>query len=377
MFSSDDLSELVAVDARPAVSLYLPTHVAGREIRQDPIRLKNLIAGTAKRIRKNYPKPVAEALLAPAQALIDDENFWRHQQPGLAVFLAPDFHRVHRLPLAVPEEGLLGRCFHIKPLLPILDDAGRFWLLAISEARTRLYEGSRWRLAAAPAGDLPQGVDFIRDATLYQTKYARPESRHGAVAHAQTIGEAPDEIGKTELLDLLQRIATAVAPHIKRRPAPVVVAAQSQVLGHFREIAGWPEILPVGMAENPDALSEEELRRRVCALIAPTHVAAREAALGRLGGLRGTGKAAADPAEIVGAAVEGRIDVLFVDCDRHFWGQIDAAAGQSVASDSPAEDDLDLLDYAAVMTLRHGGSVMAVSHEALPASDIAAAILRY
>ena len=64
MFSSDDLSELVAVDARPAVSLYLPTHVAGREIRQDPIRLKNLIASTAKQIRKNYPKAVAEALPA-------------------------------------------------------------------------------------------------------------------------------------------------------------------------------------------------------------------------------------------------------------------------------------------------------------------------
>jgi hypothetical protein len=317
-------------------------------------------------------------LLAPAQALIEDENFWRRQQPGLAVFLTPEFYRAHRLPSPVPEEALLGGCFHVKPLLPILDDAGRFWLLAISEARTRLYEASRWGFAAAPAGDLPQGVDVVREATLYQeTKYARPESRHGAAAHAQTIGEAPDEIHKTELLDLLQRIARAVAPYVKRRPAPVVVAAQPQVLGHFREIAGWPEILPVGLAENPDALSEEELHRRAYALIEPTHVAARDAALGRLAGLRGTGKAAADPAEIVRAAVEGRIDVLFVDCERHCWGQVDAAAGEIVAGDSPAEDNVDLLDYAAVMTLRRGGSVMAVSHEALPASDSAAALLRY
>jgi hypothetical protein len=40
MFSRSDLDELVAMDARLAASIYLPTHIAGREIRQDPIRLK-------------------------------------------------------------------------------------------------------------------------------------------------------------------------------------------------------------------------------------------------------------------------------------------------------------------------------------------------
>ncbi len=29
MFSRNDLDELVAMDARPAISIYLPTHVAG------------------------------------------------------------------------------------------------------------------------------------------------------------------------------------------------------------------------------------------------------------------------------------------------------------------------------------------------------------
>ena len=57
MFSRSDLDELVAMDARPAVSIYLPTHIAGREIRQDP---------------------------------------WRHQQQGLAAFLAPGFNRIHK-----------------------------------------------------------------------------------------------------------------------------------------------------------------------------------------------------------------------------------------------------------------------------------------
>jgi hypothetical protein len=380
MFGRDDLNELVTVDARPAVSLYLPTHIAGREIRQDPIRLKNLLTKAAERLAKSHPKPAVEAVLAPARALLGDDSFWRHQQAGMAIFLAPDFHRVHRLPLAVPEEEWVSGCFHIKPLLPMFDDAGRFWLLAISETRTRLYEGSRWNFTAAAGEDLlPQGIDFIRDATLYQeTKYAPPESRHGTIAHAQTIGESPHEVHKTELLDLLQRIAATVAPHVKRRPAPVVVAAQSQVLGHFREIAEWPELVPVGVAANPDGLSEEVLHQRAYALVEPKRDAARQAALDHLAALCGTGKATTRAVEIVSAAVEGRIGTLFVDGDCHCWGKVETADGQiAVHDDRPAEDDVDLLDYAAVMTLRHGGSVMTVGRAVLPDHNIAAAALRY
>jgi hypothetical protein len=95
VISRSDLDELVAMDARPAVSIYLPTHVAGREIRKDPIRL----------------------------------------------------NRIHKLPIPVPEETLLGDHFHIKPLLPLIEDAGSFWLLTISAKHTRLFHTSRWEFS--------------------------------------------------------------------------------------------------------------------------------------------------------------------------------------------------------------------------------------
>src|SRR5438105_15663998 len=66
MFSRIDLDELVAMDARPAVSLYLPTHVAGREIRQDPIRLKNLLSSAAERLAAIWRRPEIEDFLGPA-----------------------------------------------------------------------------------------------------------------------------------------------------------------------------------------------------------------------------------------------------------------------------------------------------------------------
>jgi hypothetical protein len=372
------LDELVASEAQPALSLYLPTHSAGREIRQDPIRLKNLLARAGEQLAATRRGPAIEELLAPAARLVEDDAFWQHQQQGLAIFLAPGFARIHALPIAVAEELVLGTHFHIKPLLPLTEDGGRFWLLTISARRTRLYRGSRAQLRETTGLDLPQDVAAIRGESEYQEGYnAAPAGRHGGLAKAQAFGPAPDEMRKTELVELLHRVAAAVEPEIKRNPAPLILAASPEIRGHFREIAGWKELLSDGIDENPDALREEELHRAAYALMDERRRRARAAAVERLNSRLGTGQAATKPADIVRAARYARIDTLFLCGDEHLWGRFDEGADRIVAHQSPLAGDTDLLDYAALMTLRQGGRVMLVDRRALPPPGLAAAILRY
>jgi hypothetical protein len=378
MFSRSDLDELVAIDARPAVSIYLPTHIAGREIRQDPIRLKNLLSTAAERLATRWRRPEIEDLLRSAELLVADDAFWRHQQQGLAVFLAPGFNRTHKLPIPVQEETFLGDHFHIKPLLPLLEDAGQFWLLAISAKHTRLYRGSRWEFSEDKGIDLPQGVGKIRGMTDYEeTFYGSPVGRRGTLAHPQSFGEAPEELRKSELLEFLHGVAAAVEPHLKGNPAPVILAAHPEIQGHFRQITGWEKIQPGGISENPDALREDELHRRAYALVEPKLAEARAAAVDRLIALLPAGKATTKPEEIVKAARYARIDTLFLTGDDHLWGWFDEPGDRIVAHGSGAEGDIDLLDFSALMTLRQGGSVTLVAREALPPPGLSAAILRY
>ncbi len=82
--------------------------------------------------------------------------------------------------IKVPEEVIVGRHFYIKPLLPLLDDAGPFWLLTISASGARFFQGSRWNFAEVPGVDLPQGVAAVRTETEYQeTHYAAPPAAAG------------------------------------------------------------------------------------------------------------------------------------------------------------------------------------------------------
>src|SRR5579883_1833359 len=138
MLSRDDLDRLIANDRHPAVTILLPTHRAGREVRQDAIRLRNLLDRAAEWLATGGARSdEAESLLAPARALLEDEGFWREQGGGLALFLAPGVFECFKLALEPPEEVVVGERFQLRELLPALDDGERFFLLAISARRAR------------------------------------------------------------------------------------------------------------------------------------------------------------------------------------------------------------------------------------------------
>ncbi len=117
----------MAASPTPGVSIFLPTDRRGREVRQGPIRLGNLIRA-ARELLLSGGMPAAEAdgLLAPASGLLDDHDFWQYQDHGLAVFLDATGVGAFRVPLSFTEQVVAGPGFHIRPVLPLLAADGRF-----------------------------------------------------------------------------------------------------------------------------------------------------------------------------------------------------------------------------------------------------------
>ena len=86
-----DFQQLVETNGKWHISIYMPTHRAGNEQQQNPIRLKNLMAQAEKKLLDyGVRRPEVQALLQPAEELLRDHAFWQHQSDGLAVFLSND-----------------------------------------------------------------------------------------------------------------------------------------------------------------------------------------------------------------------------------------------------------------------------------------------
>jgi hypothetical protein len=77
------------------------------------------------------------------------------------------------------------------------------------------------------------------------------------------------------------------------------------------------------------------------------------------------------------AAHDGRVDVLFVARGVERWGTFDRTARAVRIHDEERPGSEELLDLAAVQTLRNGGTVYAVPPTDIPGNAQAVALLRY
>ncbi len=130
----DDLRTLLETQGEWCVSIYMPTVRAGSEILQNPIRFKNLLRNAEERlIKMGLRRSDAADYLAPAAEVLSDTDFWRHQSDGLALFLGPDQLRTFRLPMPFDELVVVTQRFHLKRLLPLLNERPVFYVLALSQ----------------------------------------------------------------------------------------------------------------------------------------------------------------------------------------------------------------------------------------------------
>jgi hypothetical protein len=93
--------------------------------------------------------------------------------------------------------------------------------------------------------------------------------------------------------------------------------------------------------------------------------------------LAGTERASDSLEEIVPAAVDRRIDALFVPKGVHVWGRFDRKKRKVTIDGESQPDNEDLLDLSAVHTLDADGTIYAVDRVELPGKGPGAAIFRY
>ena len=386
MLSKHELLEIAEAASDPAVSILMPTHRAGSEVRQDPIRLKNLLNEAETRLTgRGLRRLDADALLAPAVALLDGPEFWYHRSAGLALYLAQGFMRVIDLPYQPEERLAIGPGFRLRPLLGLLEAGERFTVIAVSLAGARVFAGDRERLAERTDLRLPRGVKEIMAETDYQQMtHAAPNARlrsagPGALPGKHNFGEAPGELRKAELIEYLHRLDAALLPALSNRHGPVVIAGDPQVSGHFHSLSKLPNLHAEAIEVNAEALDTAGLHRRILPLVEPIFGRARQAALDHLRALRGSADSRAVTAvpDIVKAARYARIDTLFLPDTGEIWGRFDAERDEVTVRGTPEAGDVDLLDQAATDALANGGAVFALSRDDLPLGAHAAAILRY
>ena len=383
LLSREELEALVGEHGGACASIFLPTHRAGAETRQDPIRLKNLLGEARERfLAVGLRSAEADEVLEPARELLADEVFWRYQGDGLALFLSRDHFRSYRLPLRFEELAVVAARYHVKPLLPLLAGDGRFYVLALSQNEVRLLGASRLSVDEIELGDdvpgsLAEALKFDDPEKQLQFHTGTRGGVRGGRA-AVFHGHDANDDSKDGILRYFRQIDRGLRDLLRGREAPLVLAGVDYLLPIYREANTYPGLLEEGVTGNPEELRAEELHERAWEIVEPHFSGAQREAVARYAELAGTGRTSADLREIVPAAYYGRVETLFLASGVRRWGAFAPDTGEVDLHDEPEAGDGDLLDFAAVRTILNGGAVYAREEPGrVPGGGAAAAVFRY
>jgi len=318
--------------------------------------------------------------MQPARQLIQDPFFWERQSSGLALYSAAGMFRTYRLPLPFDETAAVADHFHLKPLLPYFANDGHFFILALSQNHIRLLEGTRHTVEEIDLEQVqPNLAQALRADQFFDKLQARSVGRGPSSGEHITMfhGHDPSDEDKKRILAWLHTVDEELGAFLKGQGSPLVLAGVDSIVRLYREACGYAQVVEHAIFGSPEEMRPQELHEKAWPLVEPIFQREQEEALGKFGSLSGTEQAVAQLRPVLSAARHGRVDTLFVSADEKLWGQLDAQSETLHIHREPEPHDRDLLDWAAVETLIHGGAVHVLEAARMPEGALMAATLRY
>ncbi|HEX3010550.1 MAG TPA: hypothetical protein VHQ70_00745 [Syntrophomonadaceae bacterium] len=382
LLTREDLTELMEKHDDTCITIYLPTFRAGVETKQGRIRLKNLLGDAETQLLQGGMRsPEVKHFLRPINDLILDNLFWQQQRDGLAIFLSSDMFYYYRVPMNLDDFLLVGRRFHLKPLLPLLNGDGLFYVLALSLNDVRVLQCTRASVMELDIDDIPHSMaesmkydDPERQLQLHSNTLKGTERKAAAIYNGH--GTGIDD-SKENILRYFRLIDRGLHHVLREEKAPLILAGVDYLFPIYQEANTYTYLSEKGIPGNPEELSAEDLQTLAWPVVEHYFHKAEQEALTYYGPLKGTDRTTQDITEAAPAAHNGQVEILFLANGSQQWGRFDPQINGVHLHEEPEPGDEELFDFTAMQTIINGGSVYVLDADKIPDGAPFAALLRY
>ena len=345
-FSLEKLRGLASA-APPCITIVLVEH----EARDARIAFKDALAQVHAKLAAGSSKHEISSLLDPLE-LAASNLFDSSKEPASFIFLrSPDLCESFRTRYLLGQPVVaVGECFQLRPLLALSSKHLEFYILALKLNDTRIFKCT---------DELCEAARFPRHAGTEAAGFIAGASESSLRAEPVHDRDHPeDHLGR-----FYREIDRDVNALLKDAHPPLVVVGVEHEVALFHRLTTYPECVEPGIRGLPGHLGQNEMYKQSLELVRSVTTAPARRALEKFDKQVGTGHASADVEEIARAASTGRVEHLFLLENGAVRGAVDGGA--------------DVLNTAAVQTLRHGGDVQILPETSMPSAGLICAIFRY
>lgn len=357
----EKLLELANQSHEHSISIFMPTHRRGKEVleRQDALAFKNHLQTARQTLEEQSVRPDdIDELMLPLEALLNDPNFWRYQQEGLAAFRSPDYFAVYHSPLPLEENFRLASRFQLRPLLPFVQSFPEYYVLQLTKNGVQLYRADYFSIQAIDTtGAMPSGLEDITKYYGFEKELQGLNKGKGGVATMYTSDDLQNKEKNHLLADLFRKVDEGVRSLIGDQHAPLLLASVDYLQPIYREVNTYPHLVEEGLAGNFEHVQPDELHRKANELLGDSLEKKRQLRVKQYQDNSGSERVSSDLQLLLEAAATGRIEALFVGTHAERWGRFDEYSLKTTLHDELRDDSESLIDTVSLLTLRYGGEV--------------------
>lgn len=375
MVSEKTIQDLINKNGDILISITLPTHKAGEQSKQDPIRFKNLLNEVEVHLKKQGKRePEIEKILSEPRELLDKPIFWSHVDKGLAVYVSEDFFEVFKLPYEVDEDFYVNKHFMITPLLPMTSMDGTFCVLTVSRQNIRLLRCTRNNVVDVTPADIPKSVaDWLEEDPEKELQF-----------HAATPGQAAmyfghhaNEEDKMVVVEqFLREVEKEVTHQMRDINDPLVVIGLKENAGFYKKINNYERLIHSFVDTNPDELKDREVRDKGWEVIKNYFLKDMYNSLETFSE-KGDGRVSNNLSEIVEATIMGKSQTIFISSGEKKWGVYDSDEHTVHYTNEPNGEDVELLNWLSIKAHQTGSKVYILPKEEMPLRSTVAAEYRF
>jgi len=367
----EKIAELAGSPA-PCVTILLPPYRPGETAKSMGAMLRTFCQDAERQLTAHrIAQPEVTDLIEPLLRLTETPEFQAGSHWGRAIFRSPEVFTILDGIETVKPGVTAGPCFEIRPVLADLHLPAEFYLLKLSQKAVE-----PWRYAGLRAQrvELPKGVPRTLDEALefkppdHDLENRSPAgSSIGSMRGVRFGTGSGRETAQTYVADFFKAVDRGIRELVHSADAPLVLAGVDEDTALYRSVSGYQRLLKEtihGSANSP--FSEDELLQRAYAIVRSEAIERAVASLMELKERMAPARLSTDLDTILRAAVDGRVGWLYINQDARAFGVKNVHWGEE-----------DLLNRAAIETLRQRGLAFSLPAAKMPDGAAVAAVFRY
>jgi Bacterial archaeo-eukaryotic release factor family 3 len=278
---------------------------------EDRIRLCNLVSRAEERLGgdERVDRSTRTAVLgelAAALAELDQSA----PTAGLAIFVSPGEHHVHRLTVPITERVVVDTTFATRDLVRAFQRRLRYRLLVLAEKPTRLFAGTEDSLAEIIGSGFP-----AEHQDVYSSDSAQPRPRAARTSFPGAIGgqgpALPSVSGRSALRDarlaqFLRDVDASLEARHQPDPLPLIVVGTRELLASYDEVTRHADVIAGRITGAHQHSSASELLTLVQPVMAGLRARRQTEALDAIGAAIARRSLASGLDEVWSLAVQGR-----------------------------------------------------------------------